>query len=604
MDVRFVDAAPSAAEREAVDAVLGSPPTGWEGGRRSADETRVAQGGAAVARAGRHQLLPCLHALNDRVGWISRGGLDYLCRRLLVPPAEAYGVASFYGLFSLEPRPPRVLHICDDLACQLAGPPELPASDEATAVVPSPCLGLCERAPAVLAITAGSPPVHDVLAPATVLMLAGAAAGLHPPGVSDVADAVPQAGDPVLVLLRRIGTVDPTSLAAYRAAGGFEALRRAFDLGPAGVLRELEDSRLLGRGGAAFPAGRKWAAVARQPDRPHELVANADESEPGTFKDRVLMEGDPFAVVEAMTIAGITVGAERGFLYLRGEYPVARARLEHAIAQCRSHGLLGDDVMGRGAHFDITVFRGAGAYICGEETAIFNSIEGARGEPRNKPPFPVDAGLFGRPTLVNNIETLVNVLPIVLGGGPAFATVGSEGSTGTKLFCLSGHVERPGVYEVPFGTTLRSLLELAGGVTAGRPLQAVLLGGAAGGFVGPDDLDVPLTFEGTRAIGASLGSGVVMVLDDTADLVPFLLRIAAFFRDESCGQCVPCRVGTVRQEEALHRLASSSGRAGDLALLADVAQVMQDASICGLGQTAANAVASAISRLGAFGGVR
>jgi NADH-quinone oxidoreductase subunit F len=337
-------------------------------------------------------------------------------------------------------------------------------------------------------------------------------------------------------------------------------------------------------------------------------VANADESEPGTFKDRVLMEGDPFAVVEAMTIAGVTVGAERGHLNLRGEYPVARARLDHAIAQCRAHGLLGADVMGRGASFDITVFRGAGAYICGEETAIFNSIEGERGEPRNKPPFPVDAGLFGRPTLVNNIETLVNVLPIVLGGGAAYASVGTEGSTGTKLFCLSGRVERPGVYEVPFGTTLRSLLDLAGGVAGGRALQAVLLGGAAGGFVGPDDLDVPLTFEGTRAIGASLGSGVVMVLDDTVDLVPFLVRIAAFFRDESCGQCVPCRVGTVRQEEALHRLAASAagggGRAGDLALLAEVAQVMQDASICGLGQTAASAVVSAVTRLGVFGGSR
>ena len=422
---------------------------------------------------------------------------------------------------------------------------------------------------------------------------------------------MPQAGDPSLVLLRRVGRVDPTSLAAYRADGGFEALRTAFDLGPAGVLRELHESKLLGRGGAAFPAGRKWEAVARQPNHPHELVCNADESEPGTFKDRVLMEGDPFGVLEAVIVAGVTVGAEHGWIYLRGEYPLARQRLQHAIDECRAFGYLGDDVMGRGVRFDVEIFRGAGAYICGEETAIFNSIEGQRGEPRNKPPFPVDAGLFGHPTLVNNVETLVNVLPILLHGGATYAATGTDGSTGPKLFCLSGKVAVPGVYEVPFGTTLGQLLARAGGVAGGRPLQAVLLGGAAGGFAGPADLDVPLTFEDTRAAGLTLGSGVVMVLDDTVDLVPFLLRIAAFFRDESCGQCVPCRVGTVRQEEALLRLAASrdqshgqsSGRssgspAGDLALLDDLARVMQDASICGLGQTAANAIQSAVSRLG------
>jgi NADH-quinone oxidoreductase subunit F len=405
--------------------------------------------------------------------------------------------------------------------------------------------------------------------------------------------------------LRRIGRVDPASLADYRAEGGYEALRRAIELGPRGVIREVTDSRLLGRGGAAFPTGRKWDAVAGQPVRPHHLVCNADESEPGTFKDRVLMEGDPFSVIEAMTVAGFATGAEHGYLYLRGEYPRARQRLEGAIAEARRHGFLGPDVMGSGLRFDVEVFRGAGAYICGEETAIFNSIEGYRGEPRNKPPFPVEVGLFGQPTLVNNVETLVNVLPILEIGGPAFAAIGTEGSTGPKLFCVSGRVQRPGVYEVPFGTTLADLLEQAGGVVAGHELRAVLLGGAAGGFVRPDELDLPLTFEATRTAGVTLGSGVVMVLDETVDLVPFLLRIAAFFRDESCGQCVPCRVGTVRQEEVLHRLAAngkdpSDDSAGDLALLADLGRVMRDASICGLGQTASSAVESAIARLGVF----
>src|SRR5438132_2430126 len=251
-----------------------------------------------------------------------------------------------------------------------------------------------------------------------------------------------------------------------------------------------------------------------------------------------------------MTVCAYATGCEQGFVYVRGEYPLAVERLQGAIDAARARGLLGGDVMGRGVRFDVEIRRGAGAYICGEETAIFNSIEGFRGEPRNKPPFPVQSGLFGKPTVVNNVETLVNVLDVVLRGGPAFASVGTAASTGTKLFCVSGSVARPGVYEVPFGTTLRDLLDLAGGVPRGRALQAVLLGGAAGAFVGPDGLDVPLTFEGAIAAGVTLGSGVVMVLDDAVDLAPFLLRIAAFFRDESCGQCVPCRVGTVRQEDA------------------------------------------------------
>jgi NADH-quinone oxidoreductase subunit F len=249
------------------------------------------------------------------------------------------------------------------------------------------------------------------------------------------------------------------------------------------------------------------------------------------------------------------------------------------------------------------VRRGAGAYICGEETALFNSIEGFRGEPRNKPPFPVEKGLFGKPTVINNVETLVNVLPIVLEGGAAFAAIGTGQSTGPKLFCLSGSVVRPGVYEVPFGATLRELIALAGGLPPGRTVRAVLLGGAAGSFVGPEELDVPLTFEGTRAIGASLGSGVVMIYDDRADLPDAVRRIAAFFRDESCGQCVPCRVGTERQEELVTRLSARrplGGAAQEDALLDDIARAMRDASICGLGQTASGAIQSAIRKLGVF----
>ncbi|WP_329473288.1 NAD(P)H-dependent oxidoreductase subunit E [Streptomyces sp. NBC_01723] len=646
MDLRFGDGKPTDEERAAVDALLGPPESSWEGADRSDADLRWARGGRE-ARDRRDLLLPGLHALNDRIGWISEGALDYLCRRLTVPPAEAYGVATFYAMFSVRPRPATVLHVCTDLACTTAGASELCAAVEArlgpdsgVKVERSPCLGLCERAPAALVIRAGHPPSGDdpprpafgdeavqaeggsggaapgvgngkgrrretpyataVVAPATpeATIIATTAPEDAPPEPAP-ALAVPQAGHPSLTLLARIGTTDPTSLDAYRAAGGYTALRRAFALGPAGVIREVTDAGLVGRGGAAFPTGRKWQATAAQPDHPHYLVCNADESEPGTFKDRVLMEGDPYALVEAMTIAAYATGAHRGYLYLRGEYPRALARLTHALAQARARGLLGDDVLGQGYAFDIEIRRGAGAYICGEETALFNSIEGYRGEPRSKPPFPVEKGLFGKPTVENNVETLVNVLPILTMGAQAYAAIGTPTSTGPKLFCVSGSVRGPGVYELPFGATLGELLTLAG---VRDNLRAVLLGGAAGGFVRPDELDVPLTFEGTREAGTTLGSGVVMAFDDTVPLPRLLLRIAEFFRDESCGQCVPCRVGTVRQEEALHRIADRTGAAaaGDVALLREVGRAMRDSSICGLGQTAWNAVESAIDRLGAY----
>jgi NADH-quinone oxidoreductase subunit F len=556
MDLRLLDAEPSDAERDAIDAVVG----------------RAVQNGGRVARAdrsSRHLLLPALRAAQRRIGFVSEGALGYASRRLDVPPADAYGVASFYALLALEERPADVLHVCDDLSCRLAGA-EVPAGAHA-----SPCLGLCERAPASLRTIAGERP-REVQLPET-----------GPP--------LPQAGDPGLRLLRRIGAgLDPGSLDSYRSHGGYAALRRAVELGPTGVLREVADSRLLGRGGAAFPTGAKWEAVARQPPHPHYLVCNADESEPGTFKDRVLMEGDPFALLEAMTIAAYATGCERGFVYVRAEYPLAHERLENAFAQARTRGLLGGDVMGTGFAFDVELRIGAGAYVCGEETALFQSIEGYRGEPRNKPPFPVEVGLFGKPTVVNNVETLFNVLEVVNDSGAVYAESGTEGSTGTRLFCLSGHVARPGLYEVPFGMPLRELLELAGA----SPPKAVLLGGAAGSFLRPDQLDLPLTFEDARAAGATLGSGVVIVYDESADLVDAVLRIAEFFRDESCGQCVPCRVGTVRQEEALKRLAAGAGNGNELEVLADLARVMKDASICGLGQTAANAVESAMMNLG------
>ncbi len=612
MDLHVIGPLASPAERAAVDAVLGPPESGWVGGRRDpATEGHASRGGRAV-RARRSELLPALHAVQSRIGWISQPALNYISRRLAVPPAEAYGVATFYSLFATKPRPPVVAHVCDDIACRLAGAERIcedltrsvgaagePARDGRIGWLRSPCLGLCDLAPAAMITAAGE---HPVTVSAGPVDAAAIVARLETgSGAPRPAAPIRQADSTDLRLLRRVGAVDPGSLDDYRANGGYAGLTRAVAIGPEAVIAEITASKLVGRGGAAFPTGRKWAAVAAQTAGPKYVICNADESEPGTFKDRVLLEGDPFAIIEAMTIAGFAVGANQGYLYLRGEYPEAEARVNGAIAAGRHRGLLGPDVLGSGFAFDIELRRGAGAYICGEETALFESIEGRRGEPRNKPPFPVEVGLFGKPTVVNNVETLVNVPLILAVGGEAYAAIGTEGSTGPKLFCLSGHVERPGTYEVAFGATLRDLIELAGGVPGGRAIRTILLGGAAGVFVGPDALDMPLTFEATRAAGATLGSGVIMVFDETTDLVDTLRRIAQFFRDESCGQCVPCRVGSVRQEELLARLAAGSqvrARDEELALLKEIGQVMRDASICGLGQTASSAIESALRQPG------
>jgi len=615
MDLRLGATVPATdEERAAIASVLGPADTGWDGGRRTAADGHVAYGGRA-ARARRHLLITVLHAVQERIGWISPGAIDHIAERLTVPPAEAYGVASFYALFRTAPSPGAVVHVCDDLACQVNGAEELcermtrrfgkegseSAFDGAGVTWQrSPCLGQCDRGSAALIQRAGADPARVGLAPADPdqiwRSLTAPDEGAGRPHVSSSSSGT-------VSLLRRVGQVDPSSLDSYRAAGGYEMLRRAVGLGPQGVLREVKEAKLLGRGGAAFPTAIKWEAVAANPVQPHYVICNADESEPGTFKDRVLMESDPYALIEALTVMGYACEAAHGFIYIRGEYPLAEARLRDAVAQARARGFLGPDVMGKGFAFDIEVRRGAGAYIAGEETALINSLEGKRAEPRNKPPFPAQSGLFGKPTAVNNVETLLSVLEILRVGGPAFAAIGTSNSTGTRLFCLSGCVERPGLYEYDFGVTLGEVIDAAGGVRGGRPLQAVLLGGAAGSFVGPSALDMPLTFEAVRAAGATLGSGVVLVLDDTVDVVALLRRITQFFRDESCGQCVPCRVGTVRQEELLARLASGTPRgsvATELALLDDIGSVARDASICGLGQTAISAVQSAV-KLGLIG---
>ncbi len=596
-----MSAAPTASERAAVDELLGSPESGWAGGARSAVDHHIAYGGFHGAESTRHLLLPALQAVQGAIGWVSRGALNYVCERLSVPPAEAHGVASFYALLALEERPARVVHVCEDVSCRTRGGRELLAAlagrDD---VVPSPCLGQCDRSPAVLVQRAGDSDLSlwGATPQSVIAVLAGAPLIDPTPGHYGIPQSEGGAAD--LRLLHRVGAVDPYSLDDYRAAGGYGALSKALEMGPARIIEEVKRSGIRGRGGAAFPMGIKWESVAEAGSE-RLLVCNADEAEPGTFKDRGLMEGDPFSLVESMTIAGYAIGAQRGYLYIRGEYPRAARHVASALEVARKAQLLGENILGSGVDFDIEIRMGGGAYICGEETALFNSIEGYRGEPRQKPPFPTESGLFGLPTIVNNVETLVNLPLILLEGGDAYASLGTAESTGIKLFCMSGDIALPGVYEVEFGATLRELIELAGGPI--EDIAAILLGGVAGSFVGPDLLDLPLTFEDTRAAGVSLGTAVIMPFGVSTDFEDLAMRIAAFFRDESCGQCVPCRVGTVRQEEALHRIvarAPLNGPAGELDLLSEINDAMRLGSICGLGHTAGSAIRSLIE-LGLIG---
>ena len=409
------------------------------GRARPAEPTGTSR--AAVTPRGRSATCSCRCCTSCRPGRLDQraGALGYVCRRLTIPPAEAYGVASFYALFALEPRPPRVAHVCTDIACMCRGGTELVEELERTvgpAGEPSAERHIdLAREPLPRHVRAG-PGGARRLRPAKHASeheigagprgrVAAALAGADSPDPSARARAAGRRAG--LRLLRRIGHVDPASLDSYRNAGGYAALRRALEIGPAGVIREVTDSKLLGRGGAAFPTGRKWDAVARNPVRPHYLVCNADESEPGTFKDRIVIENDPFALIEALTIAGFATGCEHAYVYLRGEYPLAWERLSAAIDEARGRaGSSATTSWAPGSAFDIELRKGAGAYICGEETALFNSIEGYRGEPRNKPPFPVDSGLFAKPTVVNNVESLINVLDIVLEGGEAFAEIGTE----------------------------------------------------------------------------------------------------------------------------------------------------------------------------------
>lgn len=384
-------------------------------------------------------------------------------------------------------------------------------------------------------------------------------------------------------------------MAAYRKNGGYEGLKKALSLTRQAVISEVKESGLVGRGGAAFPTGIKWEGAANAEGDIKYVVCNGDEAEPGTFKDRVILEDDPHRVIEGLIIAGYAIGAQKGYIYIRGEYSYPFEIMGIAVKEAKKAGLLGNNILGSGFNFEVELRQGAGAYVCGEETALFESIEGKRGFPRVKPPFPTTHGLFQKPTVINNVETLSNIPFILTEGAEAYRKIGTQKSPGPKLFCLSGDVVSPGLYEVPFGVTFRHVLEdLAGGVRDGRRMKAALFGGAAGAFATEKDLDVPMTFEDLRSAGLPLGSGVITIFDETRDIGDVLLRLTHFFAEESCGKCYPCQIGTQRQHEIMQRILERNPLPGDMERLQDIGWTMTDSSLCGLGQTAASAVLSAV----------
>jgi len=540
------------------------------------------------ARAGKFpgpSLIPALNAIQERVGWLPREELVALSRDVHRPLYEIEGLISFYPHFRTDPPKPVQLRVCHDLSCWLRGADDRIArlrerygNDAGVEFVEGSCLGRCDIAPAC---TVNEAPVP--MDSADTAMEAAPPNGHHAAAVS-TADAGPRwPNDPY-----------PTARDRY---GVLKAVL-AGELDPGQIIAALKDSGLRGMGGAGFPAGRKWDLVAAQQAGAKYVICNADESEPGTFKDREILATQPHLVLEGLLLGMLAVGAEEGWVFIRHEYGPEEEVVRREIEHLRDAGLIGPAPLagskggGSGKRLTVEVFTSPGGYILGEESALIECMEGHRGEPRNKPPFPGTYGLHGKPTLMNSVETLAHVPVIALRGAGWWKAQGKPGKgggehTGLKFFAVSGHVERPGVYCVPMGTTARELLDLAGGVSGGRPPGAIQPGGASSNFIGPGELDVELDFGTLQAAGSMLGSGAMVVMAEGTDLLAAAVNVLRFFRDESCGKCVPCRVGSSKAHAIL------TGRGAD-EQVSELAEVMRRTSICGLGQVALGPVMSVL----------
>ncbi len=398
------------------------------------------------------------------------------------------------------------------------------------------------------------------------------------------------------IALRHSGVIDPEKINEYIAMGGYEALHKALtSMTPEDVIHEIKGSGLRGRGGGGFPSGLKWEFTAKEHNAEKYVICNADEGDPGAFMDRSILEGDPHSVIEAMAIAGYAIGADHGYIYIRAEYPIAVKRLEIALDQAKANGLLGNNLFGTDFSFDLEIRLGAGAFVCGEETALLASIEGERGMPRNKPPFPANKGLWQKPTLINNVETYANVAAIILKGAAWFKAIGTEKSAGTKVFALGGKITNVGLVEVPMGTTLREVIyDIGGGIPNGKTFKAVQTGGPSGGCITEAHLDTPIDFDNLLSIGSMMGSGGMIVMDSDNCMVDVARFYMDFIAEESCGKCTPCREGTKRMLEILEMITEGKATENDLVILEDLAHTVKTASLCGLGQTAPNPVLSTL----------
>jgi NADH:ubiquinone oxidoreductase subunit F (NADH-binding)/NADH:ubiquinone oxidoreductase subunit E len=510
-------------------------------------------------------------------------------RALGIPAQQVYGMATFYSMLSLEERR-GVLRVCDGPVCWLKRASvdnwkkKMPADD--WTVERTSCLGLCDYAPAVLVNDEQAGPVSPRNAAKVCEGWRGVAADYSKPRKGELR-----------VMTALIGRIDPDSIDDALANGVYDGLKSALQKTSEAVLAEVEASGLQGRGGAGFPVGRKWRFVASEKRTPRYIVCNADESEPLIFKDRVLMETNPHQLLEGLLIAGYACGASEAWIYIRGEYEVQARCLENAIQQAEEKNLLGENILGSGFSFRIHVHRGAGAYICGEETALIESLEGRRGEPRLRPPFPPTYGFRGQPTAVNNVESFCAVPHILKHGANWWKSLTGYATAGTKMYMLLGHVRNPGLFEAPFGLTLRQIIKMGGGMAEGSKFQFALCGGAAGTVVDKSLLDVPIDFASSQK-GISLGAGSFLICDQTVSPVAFLRELLHFFAAESCGKCTPCRVGTWRSLEILNRMAAGKGAKGDIEELKSLSALMQDSSFCGLGQAVPIPMNSAMAHFG------
>ena len=543
------------------------------------------------ARAGKFpgpSLIPALYAIQERVGWLPREELVALARDVHRPLYEIEGLISFYPHFLTEPPKRVALHACRDLSCWLQGADERTAAirqrygqDADVEFTEVSCIGRCDTAPAV-SVNERPAAAGD----AGDLIAAARDGGLPPAAPRSYAGGRPWPNDPYGPGAERYGVL--------RAV-------LAGELGTGQIITALQDSGLRGMGGAGFPAGRKWDLVAAQEATPKYVICNADESEPGTFKDRQILAEQPHLVLEGMLLGMLAVGAEEGWVFIRHEYGPEEAVIRREIEALRAAGLAGANAGGSGRRLSVEVFTSPGGYILGEESALIECMEGHRGEPRNKPPFPGTYGLWGKPTLMNSVETFAHVPVIASRGAGWWKQQGIGDHSGLKFFAVSGHVERPGVYCVPMGTTARQLLELAGGVAGGRPLGAIQPGGASSNFLGPGQLDVPLDFADLAKAGSMLGSGAMVVMAEGTDLLAAATNVLRFFRDESCGKCVPCRVGSSKAHRILTGLLADGGGPGDVGeQVTELATVLRRTSICGLGQVALGPVMS-VTRLAGNG---